>query len=412
MKIHPQTHLYKIRNSFFIANMAQNSSKKIFISTGEVSGDLQGSLLIAALHRQAANLDWELEIVALGGQRMAKAGATLLGDTSAVGSVGIIESLPYFIPTLQLQRQAKKYLETHPPDLAILIDYMGPNLGVGSYLRRSGLNVPVVYYIAPQEWVWSVNDRNTNLIKGMTDRILAIFPEEARYFAKKGASVTWVGHPLIDRMQNAPKREEARKMLAIASDEIAIALIPASRTQELKYLLPVICAAAQQLQAKIPQARFFIPLSLEAFRPIIEQAIKDYNLRASLVFSQTQEVLAAADLAITKSGTVNLELALLNVPQLVIYRLNPITAWIGRRLLKLAIPFMSPVNLVNMKAIVPELQQEAVTAENIVATSLELLFNQERRQKTLTDYQEMRELLGEPGVCDRAALEILNLLKN
>ncbi len=391
--------------------MAQNSSKKIFISTGEVSGDLQGSLLIAALHRQAANLDWELEIVALGGQRMAKAGATLLGDTSAVGSVGIIESLPYFIPTLQLQRQAKKYLEKHPPDLAILIDYMGPNLGVGSYLRRSGLNVPVVYYIAPQEWVWSVNERNTNLIKGMTDRILAIFPEEARYFAKKGASVTWVGHPLIDRMQNAPKREEARKMLAIASDEIAIALIPASRTQELKYLLPVICAAAQQLQAQIPQVRFFIPLSLEAFRPIIEQAIKDYNLRATLVFSQTQEVLAAADLAITKSGTVNLELALLNVPQLVIYRLNSITAWIGRRLLKLAIPFMSPVNLVNMKAIVPELQQEAVTAENIVATSLELLFNQERRQKTLTDYQEMRELLGEPGVCDRAALEILNLLK-
>lgn len=394
-----------------MANMAQNSSKKIFISTGEVSGDLQGSLLIAALHRQAANLDWKLEIVALGGQRMAKAGATLLGDTSAVGSVGIIESLPYFIPTLQLQRQAKKYLEKHPPDLAILIDYMGPNLGVGSYLRRSDLNVPVVYYIAPQEWVWSVNDRNTNLIKGMTDRILAIFPAEARYFAQKGASVTWVGHPLIDRMQNAPKREEARKMLAIASDEIAIALIPASRTQELKYLLPVICAAAQQLQGKIPQARFFIPLSLEAFRPIIEQAIKDYNLRASLVFSQTQEVLAAADLAITKSGTVNLELALLNVPQLVIYRLNPITAWIGRRLLKLAIPFMSPVNLVNMKAIVPELQQEAVTAENIVATSLELLFNQERRQKTLTDYQEMRELLGEPGVCDRAALEILNLLK-
>lgn len=391
--------------------MAQNSSKKIFISTGEVSGDLQGSLLIAALHRQAANLDWKLEIVALGGQRMAKAGATLLGDTSAVGSVGIIESLPYFIPTLQLQRQAKKYLEKHPPDLAILIDYMGPNLGIGSYLRRSGLNIPVVYYIAPQEWVWSVNDRNTNLIKGMTDRILAIFPEEARYFAKKGVSVTWVGHPLIDRMQNAPKREEARKMLAIAPDEIAIALIPASRTQELKYLLPVICAAAQQLQAKIPQARFFIPLSLEAFRPIIDRAIKDYNLRATLVFSQTQEVLAAADLAITKSGTVNLELALLNVPQLVIYRLNRITAWIGRRLLKLAIPFMSPVNLVNMKPVVPELQQEAVTPENIVATSLELLFNQELRQKTLIDYQEMRELLGEPGVCDRAALEILNLLK-
>ncbi|HEY9710846.1 MAG TPA: hypothetical protein V6D48_21750, partial [Oculatellaceae cyanobacterium] len=153
---------------------------------------------------------------------------------------------------------------------------------------------------------------------------------------------------------------------------------------------------------------FWIPLSLEAYRPDIEAAIKRYGLRATLVSGQTTEVLAAADLAITKSGTVNLELALLNVPQVVFYRVSFLTAWIAR-LLKFSIPFMSPPNLVVMRSIVPELLQEQATTENIVKESLELLFNPDRRQQTLTDYQEMRQLLGEVGVCDRAAREILQL---
>ncbi|MBD2022161.1 lipid-A-disaccharide synthase, partial [Leptolyngbya sp. FACHB-36] len=122
--------------------------KQIFISTGEVSGDLQGSLLIEALKRQALDLDLELEILALGGDRMAAAGAKLLGHTSAIGSMGILESLPFVLPTLQVQRQAKQYLQQHPPDLVVLIDYMGPNLAFCEYLPEQFPGVPVVYYIA------------------------------------------------------------------------------------------------------------------------------------------------------------------------------------------------------------------------------------------------------------------------
>jgi lipid-A-disaccharide synthase len=243
---------------------------------------------------------------------------------------------------------------------------------------------------------------------------LAIFPEEARYFEKKGASVTWVGHPLVDRMQTSPSREEARKALGIAPEQIAIALVPASRRQELKYLMPIVFEAAKQLQSKLLASQeaqtplFWIPLSLEVYRPAIEAAIQRYGLNATLVSGQTQEVLAAADLAIAKSGTVNLELALLNVPQVVFYRVSGFTYWIGR-LLKFSIPFMSPPNLVVMRQIVPELLQEQATAENIVKEAMELLLNPERRQQTLRDYQEMRQLLGEVGVCDRAAKEILQL---
>ncbi|NJS12718.1 MAG: lipid-A-disaccharide synthase [Microcoleus sp. CSU_2_2] len=383
---------------------------KIFISTGEVSGDLQGALLIDALKRHAVAANLKLEISGLGGRRMAEAGATILGDTVGIGSVGILESVPYIWPTMQVQQKAKQYLKKSPPDAVVLIDYLTPNLGIGSYIRRYLPSLPVLWYIAPQEWVWSISPRNTSLIIKVCDRILAIFPEEARYFAEKGAQVSWVGHPLVDRMQAAPSREVARKTLGIAPEQVSIALIPASRHQELKYLMPVIFEAAKIIQDRVPEVHFWIPLSREEYRSSIEGAIEKYGLRATLLDDRNLEILAASDLAIAKSGTVNLELALLDIPQVVAYRVSRITAWIARHLLKFSIPFMSPPNLVQMKPIVPELLQDEATAENIVAHSLELLHNVDRRQQTLAEYREMRESLGEVGVCDRAALEIIKQL--
>lgn len=390
--------------------MRSQEKRRVFISTGEVAGDLQGALLIAALQRQAARLGWELEIVALGGEKMAAAGATVLGDTSSIGSVGIFESLPFVLPTLQLQKRAIANLKQHPPDLVVLIDYAQPNLNIGSYLHRELPNVPIVYYIAPQVWVWAMNSRNTEQIVRITDKVLAIFPEEARYFEQHGGKVVWVGHPLVDRMQSAPSRDAARAALGIPPEQTAIALLPASRRQEIKYLLPVMLQAAKTLQDKLPQVHFWIPLSLEIYRQPIEQAIAHYGLQATVRSSQTLEILAAADLAITKSGTVNLEIALLDVPQVVIYRVSPITAWIARHILKFSIPFMSPPNLVEMKSIVPELPQEQATPENIVQNALDMLLNPSCRQQILANYQQMRRALGEVGVCDRAAQEILQML--
>ena len=383
--------------------------KNLFISTGEVSGDLQGALLIEALRSGARDVGMSLTISAVGGDRMAAAGANLLGNTSAIGSVGLLESLPFVLPAWQLQRRIRKFLRENPPDLVVLIDYMGPNLSLGAYLKAKFPHIPVVYYIAPQAWVWSLSDRNTQDIVRISDRLLAIFPEEARFFEKRGATVTWVGHPLVDLLQNAPSRQQARERLGIDPDTVAIALLPASRHQELKYLMPAMFEAARQLQAQIPQVRFWIPLSLETYRESIENAIATYGLRATLTSDNPREVLAAADLAIAKSGTVNLELALLDIPQVVLYRVHPVTAWIARNLLNFKIPFMSPPNLVQMKSIVPELLQEEATAENIVAESLELLFNADRRSQMHADYQQMRKAVGEVGACDRAAREILQL---
>jgi lipid-A-disaccharide synthase len=373
---------------------------------------MQGAILVEALYRQAQSAGVPLEIMALGGSKMAQAGAVLLGDTTGIGSVGILESLPYIWPTLQIQRSAKAYLRKSPPDAIILIDYLGPNLGIGNFAKEHLPQVPIAYYIAPQEWVWSLGDRTTTQIVRLCDRLLAIFPTEASYYQQHGATVDWVGHPFIDVLQKVPTREKARQILGIDANELAIALLPASRQQELRYLLPVMFEAAQQIQTHHPSVQFYLPLSWEKYRPTLETEIQRYGLRAKLVeASQSRMAIAAADLAITKSGTVNLEIALLNVPQVVIYRVNPITAWIAQHLLKFSIPFMSPPNLVLMKSIVPELLQEQATATNIVQEALDLLENGDRREQMQRDYQQMRAALGEPGVCDRAAQIILGLVK-
>jgi len=382
---------------------------RLFISTGEVAGDLQGSLLIQALQRRAQAKGLDLEILALGGERMAAAGAKLLGHTSSIGSIGLVEALRYLAPSFQIQRQAKRHLRNHPPDLVVLIDYMAANIPLGRYVRRF-LKVPVIYYIAPQEWVWSSSISTTEQIVQISDLLLAVFPEEARYFAKHGAAVHWVGHPLLDHLRSAPTRQAARERLGIAPEQTAIALIPASRKQELKYLLPVIFAAAQQIQARLPEVRFWVPLSLEQFRQPILTAIQAYGLRAEIV-TNPQMVMAAADLAITKSGTVNLEAALLDVPQVVIYRVSRLTAWVARHILKFSIPFMSAPNLVLMKPIVPEFLQDAATPEQVTQAALDLLLDPNRRQQMLADYQQMRQALGGPGAVDRAAQAILERLQ-
>ncbi|WP_267383158.1 lipid-A-disaccharide synthase [Cyanobacterium sp. uoEpiScrs1] len=381
---------------------------RIFISTGEVSGDLQGSMLVEALYQQARSQSIPLEILALGGDLMAQAGAKLLGNTAAIGSIGIVESLPFIIPTWLMQRRVKQYLRKNPPDILILVDYMGPNSAFGQYARKHLPGVPIIYYIAPQSWVWSPNSKTIQQFAKITDLLLAIFPEEARFFAEKGVNVKWVGHPLLDRITKAPSREEARIKLNINLDQTIVALFPASRYQELKYHLPLMCKAAQKLQKKVSNIHFLLPISLSEYQETIQTTVSSYQLPITLLEGKRSlEVMAAADFAIAKSGTVNLELALLKIPQLVLCLVNPLTMWIARNILKFSIPFMSPPNLVMMKEIVPELLQEEATTERIVQESLELLFNAERRQRTLADYAQMSTMLGESGVCNRVATEIL-----
>ena len=386
---------------------------RLLISTGEVSGDLQGGLLVSALRAEAEERGLPLEIVALGGDRMRAAGATLLANTTPMGAIGLWEALPLVLPTLRVQRRVSRWLRRTPPDAVVLIDYMGANINLGLKVKRRLPGTPILYYIAPQEWAFRVGDGSSTRLIGFTDRILAIFPEEARFYGARGAQVNWVGHPLLDTLNDLPERDQARAQLGLAEHERLLLLLPASRQQELRYLLPPLAAAAAQLQRQVPGLRVMVPAGQAAFEPVLGDLLASAGLQAEVVPAETAnrlrpQLYAAADLALTKSGTVNLELALRGVPQVVGYRVSRPTAWIMEHVLRFDLDHISPVNLVLGERLLPELLQNHLTAEEVVAEALPLLQSEAARQRMLEGYGRLRRALGEPGVTRRAAAAILD----
>ena len=389
--------------------------RRLLISTGEVSGDLQGGLLVKALREEAQARGLELEIFALGGERMAQAGATLLANTMAMGAIGLWEALPLVWPTLQVQRRVNAWLRQSPPDGLVLIDYMGANVNLGLKVKRLLPKIPILYYIAPQEWAFRVGEGGTTRLIGFTDRILAIFPEEARFYGSRGADVTWVGHPLIDTLTQLPSREAARAQLGLKPDQRLLLLLPASRQQELRYLLPDLAQAAAELQQRCPELQVVVPAGQASFEPVLKEVLTQAGVQARVIPAAEADALrpvlcAAADLALNKSGTVNLELALRGVPQVVAYRVSLPTAWVAKQILRFKVDHISPVNLVVGERLVPELLQDELTPESVVEAALPLLEDPSARERVAQGYRRLRELLGEPGVTRRAAAAILDAL--
>ena len=388
---------------------------KLLISTGEVSGDLQGSLLINALKTNAEKRKIELEILALGGERMQEAGAKLIANTSSIGAIGFLEALPYVLPTLNAQSKIDNYLSSSPPDAVVLIDYMGPNIRLGLKVKKKFPNIPIIYYIAPQEWAWRLGDSGTTDLISFTDKILAIFEEEAKFYSNKGGNVKFVGHPMLDFYRNIPTREESLRRIGLTSDQKLLLIIPASRKQELKYILPTLLKAAKLLQEKDPSITVLIPSGLNEFNELLNNSLKEFALSGRIILSNEVDDLkpflfSAAHLALAKSGTINMELALNSVPQIVGYKVSRVTAFFARYLLRFNVKYISPVNLLLNKMLIPEFIQEDFKADKIFNAALKILEDNSTKEDIKIGYERLKDKLGKPGVTDRASKDILDLL--
>ncbi len=388
---------------------------KLLISTGEVSGDLQGSLLINALKTNAEKRKIELEIIALGGEKMQEAGAKLISNTSSIGAIGFLEALPYILPTLNAQSKIDNYLSSSPPDAVVLIDYMGPNIRLGLKVKKKFPNIPIIYYIAPQEWAWRLGDSGTTDLISFTDKILAIFEEEAKFYSNKGGNVKFVGHPMLDFYRNIPTKEESFRRIGLTLDQKLLLIIPASRKQELKYILPTLLKAAKLLQEKDPSITVLIPSGLNEFDELLNNSLKEYALSGRIILSNEVDDLkpflfSAAHLALAKSGTINMELALNSVPQIVGYKVSRVTAFFARYLLRFNVKYISPVNLLLNKMLIPEFIQEDFKADKIFNAALKILEDNSTKEDIKLGYERLKDKLGKPGVTDRASKDILDLL--
>ncbi|KGG14340.1 Lipid-A-disaccharide synthase [Prochlorococcus sp. SS52] len=385
----------------------------MLISTGEVSGDLQGSFLVKALIKESKRRSIPLKIIALGGSRMQDAGAELITNTSSIGAIGFWEVLPYLIPTLKAQFRVDRLLVEQPPDALVLIDYMGPNIRLGNKARKLLPSLPIIYYIAPQEWAWRLGDSGSTDLIGFSTKILAIFKKEADFYSSRGGKVSWVGHPMLDNLKELPQRDEACQKLGLDPSCKFLLVLPASRSQELRYLLPTLLKAAALIQANDPSLVVLLPAGQESFEPYLEQALSDFGVIGKVFPAKDTDrlksyIFQVSDLALAKSGTINMELALHLVPQIVGYKVSRVTAFIAKRFLNFSVDHISPVNLLLNERLVPELVQKEFTANSIVKAAIPLLKNSIERSRMLKGYHKLRENLGENGVTDRAANEILD----
>ena len=389
--------------------------KKIFISTGEVSGDLHGSLLAQALLEESKKRSIPIEIFGLGGERMRDAGVRIIHDTTSISAIGIWEALPLIIPTLKIQKRFYKLLISNSPNCLILIDYMGPNINIGRKIRRKNIQIPIFYYIAPQEWAWRVGNNSTTDLISFSNKIFAIFKEEADFYQKRGGNVSWIGHPMVDSTDKLPTKKLSRKYLKLKSNENVLLMMPASRPQEIKYILPTFMKVANKLQQKYPNLVVFIPSCRNSFDEKFEKALQRYDVNGRVINSKDIEfykpfIYSLSKLALCKSGTVNMELALYGVPQVVGYKVSRVTAFIAKKILNFKVKFISPVNLLMRKLIVPEFVQKDFEVNRIFRKSSQIMDKQNQKIKIKNGYEALRKILGNKGVVQRAACEILDSL--
>ena len=390
-------------------------NRKIFISTGEVSGDLHGSLLANALFIEAKKRSVDLEICGLGGERMRKEGVKILQDTTSISAIGIWEALPLIIPTIQIQKKFYKSLKNLSPNCLVLIDYMGPNIKIGRKLKSENNKIPIYYYIAPQEWAWRVGNNSTTDLISFSDRIFAIFKQEANFYKRRGGNVLWIGHPMIDLIKKIPTKKDSRKILKLRANENILLIMPASRPQELRYVLPVFMQVARKLQQKYPSLIVYIPSCREVFDSKFKLALDNFKVKGKVI-SQTDieelktHIYSLTKLALCKSGTVNMELALYGIPQIVGYRVSRVTAFIAKKILNFKVKFISPVNLLLKKYIIPEFIQNEFEVKKIYDKACLIIESKSEKSKILKGYASLKKELGQEGVVKRAAEEIINSL--
>jgi len=383
-------------------------SKKIMIVTGEASGDLHGANLVRALQKQRADILFS----GMGGPELQSLGVEILCDASKVSVVGLTEVFSHLKDIYAALSILKKKMVTDPPDLLVIIDLPDFNLILAKKAKKLG--IPVFYYIAPQVWAWRSGRIRT--IKKRVDKLGVILPFEENYFKQRGVDTEYVGHPLLDTVATTSTRDEFCVKYNISGDKICIGLLPGSRKKEIVTLLPYFLDAAKLLQEKHNQPHslvFLIPQASTIARKDLDDAglalYKDH-LDIKVIVDDRYNMMSVCTAAVAASGTVTLELAILKIPMVVVYKLTAITYFFARLLVKL--DHFSLVNLIAGKTVVSELLQHEVTGANIADELSNIIETPDNRAQILSDLEQVGNRLGDKGASQKAANVVLGLLKN
>ena len=376
----------------------------IYLIAGEASGDVLGARLIEALRRQRP----DLQFAGIGGARMASNGFNSLFPMRDLAVMGLIEILPRLRALSARVQQTVADITEKRPALLVTIDSPGFCLRVLRQVAPLGLKR--AHYVAPQAWAW--REKRVRKFPGLWDLLLCLFPFEPAFFARHGLAAQFVGHPVL--MSGADHGDGARFRARhhIAADAPILILMPGSRKSEVPRLLPVFGETLNLLLPHIPNLVAVLPVSAVVADAVLEAA-QSWRVRPILVteLDDKHDAYAAAGAALTKSGTSTLELALAGVPMAVTYRVNPVTAFFARRLIR--VPYVAMVNLLAGRELVPELLLEKCTPPMLAATTRHLLQDADAAAAQRAGFAEVVASLNPPAAqnpADAAADALLALL--
>lgn len=357
---------------------------KIFILAGEASGDMHGANLASALLK----INPELKLKGWGGDRMKAAGVLLEKTLDELAFMGFIEVVMNLRKIKQNFVDCKQQILDFMPEAVILIDYPGFNLRMAKWLKQQ--NIHVIYYISPQLWAWKESRIST--IKSYVDKMLVILPFEKDFYAKHNYEVTFVGHPLLDEIERLGIQTKE-------SDLTHVALLPGSRNQEIKSMLPIMLQTA----SRFPETKFVVC----GVKHLGASYYSSFQLpeNVQLITGNTYKVLSQSKAALVTSGTATLETALFNVPQIVCYKGSSISYVIAKKLIK--VNYISLVNLILNKPLLKELIQNELTVDNLSSELKSIIDKSKRYFEIQKGYTELHALIGKKGASDRAAKIIL-----
>jgi lipid-A-disaccharide synthase len=374
--------------------------KRVFIIAGEASGDVHGAHLVKAM----AAADSSLSFRGGGGRELREAGVQLLWDAAEVAVVGLMEVARHLATIARAFRLTVKTLRSWQPHLLILIDYPDFNLLLARKAKKLG--IPVMYYISPQVWAWRSGRVKT--IRRCVDRMVVLFPFEETLYREAGVPVSFVGHPFLDTVAGRDREEPGRCLSPSSGGRPLVGLLPGSRQNEVRVLLPIMLQAATSLVRRMPHAHFLLPLASTIKADQVRPLLQARSLPLTVMEGRTHEAIQACEVIVAASGSVTLEAAILGTPLVIVYKVNRLSYEIGRRLIR--VEHIGLVNLVAGETVAPELIQDQVTAEGIVNEVMGILENPVRRAWIRSRLEEVRRRLGSPGASIRAAEIALSLL--
>ncbi len=372
----------------------------VMILAGETSGDSHAAEFI----NQLKQLQPDIRLSGMGSHAMRKAGVDLVFDSSSIAVVGFVEVLKHWGDIKKAMTSVKQAMETTRPDLLVLVDYPEFNLKMARHARELGIKV--LFYISPQVWAW--RPKRIHKIGRLIDHMAVIFKFETEYYHRANIPVSFVGNPLVDKVISQIPAFEMKTTLGIPADKQVVGLFPGSRNNEIAQLLPLMLDTAGAMQKRNPNLAFILPVANSLDFDAIQQQCQQSGVDILLTRDDIYDIIPCCDAIISCSGTVTLEIALLEVPMCIIYRMSWLSYQIMSRLIN--IPYIGLANIITNQLVVQEYIQDAATVDNISTEIFKILDDQQYSEQVKQGLSKVRANLGEGDGAGNMARLVLSLI--